>query len=501
MMKKIKYILFFAVLILFSACEKQIDLQPESTLTYKGFWDTEEAARAAHAGLYATFREYNRTFWGMGELRSDIWGGSTLESPYNLDLINQNISTTIVPYSRWADFYILMHRINDFLYNIDNVAFQDETEKQHMIGQIYGMRAFVYYTMLKTWGEVPITTEPLLSVNPEDLAKPRSSKEEVMSLIKSDIEHSLEAFGENNSFWNGKKTYWSKAATLTLKGDVYIWSGNLMGGGSADFTEAKNALEQVQAIGFSLVPEYSGLWGPTNETNEEFIFTLDYTLDQATNFYSLFIGRATEINATWDAEGNSMADFVANGASRYGPQIEILEKMSGSIDTRGNATFIKLYGNDAGHIPFDADGYQASILKKFLGPIVAGSRVSTNDVPIYRYADVVLLLAQAKNLLGEDPSAEINLIRQRAYGANYDSSMHAYANSSPTENAKAILEERLKEFIGEGKRWWDLRRAGDNFVFDAIENLAPGDEYLLLLPITPGMIGNNPALEQTPGYN
>ncbi|HET7360464.1 MAG TPA: RagB/SusD family nutrient uptake outer membrane protein, partial [Salinimicrobium sp.] len=266
-MKKLKYILFFAVLSLFGACEKAIDLQPESILTYNGFWESEEAARAAHVGLYATFRDYNGTFWGMGELRSDIWGGPTFETPNSVDLINQNINTTLVPYANWANFYGLMHRINDFLYNIDNITFEEEAEKQHMIGQIYGMRAFVYYTMLKTWGEVPITTEPLLDVNPAELAKPRAPKEEVMALIKSDIERSLEAFGEDSSLWNGKITYWSKAATLTLKGDVYIWSGNILGGGAADFTEAKNALEQVQTMGFSLVPEYIELWGPANEAN------------------------------------------------------------------------------------------------------------------------------------------------------------------------------------------------------------------------------------------
>lgn len=499
-MKKVKYILLFVILITIGACDNPIDLEPDSTLTYNGFWDSEEAARAAHVGLYATFRGYNYTFWGMGELRSDIWGGSTFESPYNLNLINQNISSTLVPYSGWAGFYGLMHRINDFLYNIDDITFADEADKQHMIGEIYGMRAFIYYTMLKTWGAVPITTEPLLEVNPGQLAKPRASQEEVMALIKQDIERSLQAFGDDNSFWEGKKTYWSKAATLTLKGDVYIWSGNLMGGGTADFTEAKNALMEVTQMGFSLVPNYADLWGSKNESNNEFIFTLDYTLDQAGNFYDLFIGRATEINATWNAEGESMADFTANGANRYGPRIEILEIMSGPVDTRGNATFIKMYGNDDGHIPFDANGYQASILKKFLGPIIAGRRVSVNNVPIYRYADVLLLLAQAKNLLGEDPSGEINLIRQRAYGENYDPGMHAYSNGTQTENAWAILDERLKEFIGEGKRWWDLRRAGNNFVFEAIEKLDSSEAYKLLLPITPGMIANNPALEQTPGY-
>ena len=73
-------------------------------------------------------------------------------------------------------------------------------------------------------------------------------------------------------------------------------------------------------------------------------------------------------------------------------------------------------------------------------------------------------------------------------------------NSSPADNTNAILDERYKEFIGEGKRWWDLRRAGDSFVINNTPFLSPGDEYKLVLPITIGMIGRNPLLDQTTGY-
>jgi hypothetical protein len=123
-----------------------------------------------------------------------------------------------------------------------------------------------------------------------------------------------------------------------------------------------------------------------------------------------------------------------------------------------------------------------------------------NDVPVYRYADVLLLLAEAKTRLGEDPSEEINAVRMRAYGDNYDADDMSYSNGSEDENIEAILQERYKEFLLEGKRWWDLRRAGDQYVFDNVEFLEPGEEYLLKLPITLDMIGRNPLLEQTQGY-
>lgn len=491
-MKKLHYIFVLLLSGLISSCE--LDLEPESTLTYNGFWNTEEAARAAHVGLYASFRDYHFTLWGMGEIRSDIWGGPTVESPSSVDLINQNISATNVPYANWANFYGLLHRINDFLYNIEAVEFTDQQQKQHMIGQVYGLRAYVYYTMLKTWGGVPLTTEPLIDVDPSQLAKGRASREEVMDQIQSDIASSLAAFGDNDAFYQGKRTYWSKAASLILKGDVYIWSGNLLGGGTQDFQQAKQALEQVQQMGFSLVESYEDLWGEENENNPEFIFKLDYTQDQASNFYSgQFTGRSTEINALFDKDGNSMQDFITNGGNRYGPSDKIRTILDDPLDDRGEATFIQLYGVEG--------DYQASVLKKFLGVTEAGQRLSNNDVPIYRYADAVLLLAEAKNHLGEDPSAQINQIRARAYGADYDPALHAYSDGSFEENANAILEERLKEFIGEGKRWWDLRRAGPEFVYQEIENMDPSVSYKLELPITQSMLGNNPLLEQTSGYN
>ena len=105
-----------------------------------------------------------------------------------------------------------------------------------------------------------------------------------------------------------------------------------------------------------------------------------------------------------------------------------------------------------------------------------------------------------QNHLGQDPSEQINQVRERAYAENYIASEHSFTSGSTIENANAILDERLKEFVGEGKRWWDLRRAGDEFVYQEIENMNSGVSYKLELSISQGMIGNNPLLEQTPGY-
>ncbi|MGM0620060.1 MAG: RagB/SusD family nutrient uptake outer membrane protein [Bacteroidota bacterium] len=490
-----KYIILFITIAILGSCE--LDMQPESQLTYNGFWETEEAVRAAHSGIYGSYRNYAYTLWQMGELRSDVWGGNTIESPSGIDLIENNISTSIVHFGNWANFYGLLHYINDFIQSAPEVDFQNEEEKNHMLGQVYGIRAQIYYTMVKAWGDVPISTEPLLEVDLEKLKKPRSPKEEVMELIKSDIAQSLEYFGNDNSLWQGKNVYWSRGATLALKGDVYLWSGKVLGGGNADFNEAKSALSQVS--GFSLVP-YENLWGQGNEFNNEFVFAFDYQEDQAGNFYFNFTGRAVDFAELYDDEGNSMADFVVNGASRFGPSEKTLVALDDTNDVRRN-TFIRLYNDGENHVPFQPgeESYKGALLNKFLGIVDDdGTRKNFNNVPLYRLADVLLMLAEVKNNLGEDPSEEINAVRARAYGDNFAG--NEFTSGSKAENTQAILNERMKEFVGEGKRWWDLVRAGDGIVFDEVATLNANEAHKIYYSISQSMLANDSELTQTEGY-
>lgn len=500
-MKKLIYIL--SIVLIIGSCENVLEITSPSTLTAQGFWDSENGAMAAHTGLYGDFRGHASTFWLLGEIRSDIWGGKTFESPFNLSLIESNFTVTTAPFGGWAGFYGNIHRVNDFILNVPNIEFQNEETKNHLMGQAYGLRAYYYYTLLKTWGGVPISTEPLTDIDPANLSKPRASEDEVMSLIKADITASLSAFGDDDSFWAGNKNFWSKAATLALKGDVYIWSGNIMNGGTADLTEAKTALEQIAGLGIDLVPNYNDLWGADNENNQEFIFAIQYAQDEASNYYNSMTGRTAEINSNFDGNGNSMSDFIIGGANRYGPTDKLLAFSDDELDSRKEATFIRLYTDDNGgngYSTFTPDKYFGAVINKFLGKVDESVRIFDNDIPVYRYADVLLMIAETKNLLGEDPSGEINAIRQRAYGANYNPAIHEYSNGSQTQNTNAILNERYKEFVAEGKRWWDLRRAGDQFVINEIQYLDSGEEYKVKLPITLDMIGRNPALEQTPGW-
>lgn len=497
------FITLLSLVLLFSSCD--LTVKPKSDLTVSGFWDTEEAARAAFIGINARYRTYAGTFFVMGEVRSDVWGGLTTETPSNSDLIKNKISSTMVYFGNWANFYGFIHNLNDFLAHIDDVPFKDENAKNHIIAQVYAIRAHMYYTMLRAWGDVPITTEPLAEIDLMKLKKPRAPKEEVMKQVKDDIAKSLEHFGTSNAKWLNKNVYWSRAAVLALKGDVYLWSGQVLGGGTADFTEAKTALAGI--TGFELVP-WESLWGEKNEWNKEFIYAFDYQQDQAGNIYNDFMGRIVDFNPFFDDSGTSAKSVLGDGtgvilagASRYGPSEKTLLLLDDTKDKRRN-TFIRLYTDNAGYIPFTTNNpnYKTSVLNKFLGAIYDdGQRKNFNNVPLYRYADVLLMLAEAKNHLGEDPSGEINLVRARAYGSNFTDALK-YQNSSKVANAKAILDERYKEFIGEGKRWWDLVRAGGDHLFNEVPTMTKAEAYKIYYSISESMLANDDQLTQTAGY-
>lgn len=490
-----------------SACN--LDFEPKSDVTGSGFWEKEEAVRSGYTGVMEAFRDKAEKFFELGELRSDAWGGKTMESLWNIDLMSNDYTATKTFYENWADFYGLIHYMNDFLANSDKATFVNESDRSNLRAQVHGMRAFVYYTMLKTWGDVILTAEPLASDKVsalQSLRRKRSSKEEVMKFILDDIAKSLEYYSQPgvNALWRGSSVYWSKAATLTLQGDVLLWKGQVLGGGEADFRAAKEALNMV-ATGqagktFQLVP-YENLWGAAHDNNAEFVFALDYAKDQDTHFYpKSFAARSVDLKGKFSQSGESLEALGFSGGNHQGPSDRTLNLLYSSEDKR-QATFALVFDTkDAQDLKTltneNNEHYKGAILRKFWGKVDAdGTRLRDENIPIYRYADVLLLLAEAKNQLGEDPSAEINQVRTRA-GVNT-----MYTNGTKLDNKRAILDERFKEFVGEGKRWWDLVRAGDGLLFEYVNKIPASEPFRIYLPITKKMIDADPEyIKQTEGY-
>jgi hypothetical protein len=490
----------------FLSCKKQLEkVVPQDAISTQLALTDPNATQTLYIGVYARLRAYNSVLFNLGEMRSDIWtDGLFTESadPTSQQLYTHNISTTNVPYSNWAGFYNLVYQINNVISVLPKSPVT-EPNKSKWLAEMYGLRAYVYYTMLKTWGGVPITTEPVQTIdNAAQTYKARSTPDSVMLQIKSDIAQSLQLFGSNNAFPSGNRVYWNRVATLTLKGDVYLWSGTNMNGGNTDLTTAKTALQEVknlESATLKLDANYADIFDPNKKANNpEIIFALSYESGQATQgtFTNFTINGIQASSYSFSATGTPTVNAVypyVNGANRVGMNQTMITRLTtGPADQRVANSFKIMYSAAS---PYPV---RAVFLTKWAGSTSGTSQVYNNDYPVYRYADVLLLLAEAKAKLGEDPTSEIMQIRQRAYGANAP----AFVNGSVTDNMNAILEEYLREFIGEGQRWWALRRAGDAYVYAAIKPayLSPTTVAKLLLPISTSMIANDPLLTQTPGY-
>ena len=507
MKKNLIFILSGAWLIItISACSKKLDLAPVSSITDANFWQTPDQVDAFVTGIHSAFRSNTNQFLYLGEMRADIYGtdpGSssafTGEATQGVErLWNNNLDMDNSGVSNFGGFYFNINQINLLISKLNTINTVPEANKNYYLGTAYGMRAFYYFQMYRSWGNVIIQTEPTATIDISNLAKKAASDADVIKLIKDDIDKSIASFGTNYSFRN-QKAFWSKAATLMLKANVYLWT-SYRGGGAADATIAKTALTDIQTnvAGLSLQSSFTNVFASNNKGNSEIIFAIRNKTDEAQlPFAGTFFPQTGLIANFYDSVGKRKFNVTTDnwsGLLRAPVKIATFRKFDDK-DSRKWATIQPAY-NLVGNNYVIAGAF----VSKYQGEQTPAGRQFTNDFPIYRYADLLLLLAEAKVILGESPATEINLVRQRAYGANYSASTLGFPNQSIDVNPKeAILQERFFEFIFEGKRWYDLRRMGDNFVYK-YTTILPSESFKLLWPVDRGTLTNNRALEQNPGY-
>ncbi|MBV4355939.1 SusD family outer membrane lipoprotein NanU [Pinibacter aurantiacus] len=507
-MRKINIVLGFCAVVAASSCSKKLDLAPVSSISDANYWQTPDQVDAFVSGLHTRLRSSTGQIQYLGEMRADIFGtdpgsSSTFTGEAtqgverlwtnNLDLDNPGVSN-------YGGFYANIAQLNLLIDKLNTTNIVTQANKNYYLGIAYGMRAYSYFHIYRSWGKAVIQTEPTTSFDIANLAKAASPEADVLALVKDDVEKSLAAFGTDYSFRN-QKGYWSKAATLMLKAEINLWT-SYRGGGTADATTAKNVLTDIQAnvAGLALLPSFANVFASANYGNAEMIFAIRNKLNEAQlPFAGTFFPQTSLIVNYYDSVGNRKFNVTTDnwgGLLRAPIMISTFRKFS-DLDSRKWASIVAAYNLSGGSYKI-----AGAFVGKYQGEQLSGARQYTNDFPVYRYADLLLMLAEAKVILGESPATEINAVRQRAYGTNYNATTMGYPNQSVDADAKeSILQERYFEFVFEGKRWYDLRRmdASNAYVYK-YTNILPADSYKVLWPVDRNTLTNNRALTQTPGY-
>ncbi|TKC09535.1 RagB/SusD family nutrient uptake outer membrane protein [Pedobacter frigoris] len=520
-MKKILIgVIAIALSTTFTSCNK-LQLAPEDYFASESFWKNTAQVDGAMIGLHAQLRGFQFTFYTLGELRGGtLKTGTSFTGTASLNsasVINQDIRESSPGISGWSGFYPAIFQVNNFIYQVEKADYLTAADKSYYLGQAYGLRAYYYFHLYRTFGRVPLAIEPTILLTKPTSAQqmylPRTKTEkETLDFIKSDIDKSVTNFGTNYTV-KFQKAQWSFSATQMLKGEVYLWSAKVKIDGAApttttaDLTTARAALEDVISK-HTLLTDFSAVFKSASiaasKGSSEIVLALRNQFGESTNNYSQFIYAITDpLSGYVDDKGVAIpADpLQVNGGGtiiRYEYKVELYDQF-GANDKRGNATFLN----------FNKGAIRATNLRKFPGTVVEGARNFSDDFPVYRVAEAYLLLAEVKNKQGVDPTTEIMAVRNRAFAPAL---APLFVNGSFEQNEIAIFYERSKEFVGEGKRWYDLRRmqdaSGNPLVFrkdlplvGVLDNTA-GQNHKILWPIDISTMNQDETLkgDQNPGY-
>ena len=517
-MNKFKYILCVLIFaIAATSCKKTLDLAPEDYFGDGNFWQNESQVTNFMVGIHKQFRDNQFMFNRLGEMRSGNYSNIDRQntSLNELPTIEQRIDENSAGVGSWAGFYGPILQINLFISKVEPSTFLSDTKKQYLLGQAYGLRAFYYFQLLRTYGGVPLRLEPEVlngNTDPVALRKARATEAEVLTAIKSDIDKSVTSFGAATT--PADKSQWSPKATLMLKGETYLWSAKVYGT-LADLVDAKNALNAV--TGNSLQSSFANVFAYNQKNNNEIIFAIRYLVGE-----SEMGGIASFTYSTFNFDNLHYKDSLASGPllvdpllisasnsqqiiQRYGYTFSLFQSYA-VTDKRRDATFYDYYKVNKTGVPPYAVTVRNTALVKFLGTISANKRYFSDDWPVYREADRLLMLAEIVNAENGDPTSYIKPIRDRAFAPAADPT--PFVNGSKDANELAIFAERNKEFVYEGKAWYDLRRmkyGSDPLVFKSANHPygvldKATQAYKILWPIEPAIWTNDPLVNQTPGY-
>ena len=502
-MKKFTYIFLLASCLLLASCESWLDEDPQYTLNTQIQFSTSEKARAALYGCYGYFaltsggygqhwQEIPVRYSGFGWAQTN--GGTNdmcgwLQCDYTDDLLT----------NAWYVMYKVINETNAFIANVESTSLEDKDE---MAAEAHFLRALYYFNLVRLFGDVPLIK--IQQTAAHDLQVHRAPKEQIYELIIQDLKDAaslLPAQYEQSSDI-GRAT---KGASLGLLAKVYLTLKR--------YDDTISTIEELETLNvYSLNKKYDWNFDYSRENGPESLFEVQYEKDVTTYAEFDILGQGA-----WHNDYLAPLAPIAIGG-RWGNfgWFAVYQEFVDSYEPGDLRKKVSVWcqGDQYKGWSYDPSCSQTGHnVKKFLCEDIGQDRAmdSPLNFPVLRYADVLLMYAEALNETGHTKEAcapatsyeeggPLNRVRARAGLPNVDTEDQA-------ELREIIRHERRMELAFEGgHRWFDLIRYDENGeyakkFFHSIGKTNFTTPKHLLLPVPMDDIDANPNLRpNNPGY-
>jgi hypothetical protein len=514
MKKNIITLFAIAGIMVLTGCEDLLDTDPENKYTEDTFWQTETQANAGLTACYKTLR--NTGIYGGSDWATPLWEDTATPNAtdYNsasgffriAEGIHDGSNSGIIN-NRWAHAYEGIGRCNTYLARVPDIP-MDETKKNQGIAEAKFLRALYYSLLINYYGDAPLILDPPVK---EHNTLPRTPKDQIFTQIIKDLDEAAAVLGVNPT-QTGRAT---KGACYALKARQYLYHGKFAGAAAA----AKQVMDLKK---YSLFPNYRDLFMPANENNSEVIFDVQYlypnychSFDLIRRQYDTSAPLRDLIDAYLMDDGSDIHTSSRYNADRYwenrDPRFRMTLVWPGSKfrgTTVTNTTFAQTGFTYKKYSIYDEDNANNNVIKN--------SNQSDINYIVLRYADILLMYAEAKTELNQiDQSVydAVSLVRTRAGMPGIqstDPTKPTYiAMGNQTKMRDVIRLERRIEFAGEGYYYMDIIRwrtaevvmNGPIYKYDYTQKLVrtfnKNRDYLWPVPVyemqeNPDLAPNNP---------
>ena len=484
---KLKYNLIAIALLgfSFSSCSDFLEQNPQTDLSENDFYKTADDILSAVNGVYSSLQEGDiyGNWYVFGEIPSDntrnqLSGSVTTQNEFDqfyIDTQNSMIANF------WKAAYKVINRTNTVLGRIDGIEINTELANRYKL-ECKFIRALMYFNLVRVYGDVPLVLKEISISESYDIL--REPKENVYNQIIADLKEAQDLPVSYSTAEDGRAT---QGAAKALLANVYMTLHK--------YAEAETILAEIINSGrYSLLENtpgslnidgYKNVFSPVNHNSKEGIFEIQFLkggYGEGSNYANNFApeNSGTNVVAVGGTGGNNIPEMDIYNAYEEGDLRRDFSMSLGYYDNRKNNEWV-----------------ESRYVCKFMD-VPYQNNDASNNYPVIRYADVILMYAEALNQNGKTAEAckYLNMTRRRGFG--YQTTETSPVDLQTTDKAQFDLmveQERRVELAFENHRWFDLIRTGR-----AVEVMRSKgfslNETNLICPIPQKQIDVNPKLTQ-----